>query len=94
MTREEITKTMDELADYIRMENEISVQIENLKTALRDHMDAEGLTELLSDHGSKCYYKPVVSSRFNSSLFRKDGHEDLYKAYCVESTSKPFRFFA
>ena len=94
MTREEINKLMQELAEYSKLEQEISVQIETIKDSLKREMESEGLTELLSDQGHKCYYKPTVSSRVDSTAFKKAGYKELYDSFCKPCETRPFRFYA
>ena len=48
--------------------------------------------EVLFGNEHKATYKAVVSNRFDSKAFKKDGYEDLYKAYQKPSTSMRFTF--
>lgn len=94
MTREEINKAMQELAEYSRLEQEITAQIETLKDSLKRAMEADGVTELLSDQGHKCYWKEQVQNRFSKTEFEKAGYGELYRQFTFPSTVKCFRFYA
>ena len=65
-----INETMKELAQYIRMQEEISETIEGLKDQIKAYMTENGLETLASDE-HKATYKAVSSSRIDTTAFKK-----------------------
>ena len=65
-----INETMKELAQYLRMQDEISETIEGLKDQIKAYMKENGLETLASDE-HKATYKAVSSSRIDTTAFRK-----------------------
>lgn len=88
MSINEIAATVHELRELLRMEEELSTQIETLKDRLKSHMTAEG-TDTLSGTDYKITWKDVESSRFDSTAFKK-AHADLYSAFTTKTVSKRF----
>ena len=65
-----IHETMKELAQYIRMQDEISQTIEGLKDQIKAYMQQNKLETLASDE-HKATYKTVTSSRIDTTAFKK-----------------------
>lgn len=66
-----IDSTMKELAEYIRMGEEIADNIDALKDELKRHMRETGVDSLTgTEH--KASYKVVVSSRIDTTALKKD----------------------
>ncbi len=90
----EINATLKELAEYTRMQEELEAQIDSLKDEIKAYMTDENLTELLGESGEKVYWGKVVSSRFDSTAFKKSEWAELYKEYSKTVETRPFKFYA
>lgn len=88
MSINEITATVHELRELLRMEEELNAQIEALKDTLKSHMAREG-TDTLSGTDYKVTWKEVESTRFDTTAFKK-AHLDLHAAFSVTTVSKRF----
>ena len=66
-----INETMKELAQYIRMQEEISETIEGLKDQIKAYMTENGLETLTSDE-HKATYKAVSSSRIDTTALKRE----------------------
>ena len=66
-----IQETMKELAQYLRMQEEISETVEGLKDQIKAYMQENGLDTLASDE-HKATYKTVSSLRIDTTAFKKD----------------------
>ena len=94
MKKEEINKTMKELAEYTRLAEELEAQMDQLKDKIKAYMTEENLTELLGDSGEKVYWSTVVSNRFDSTAFKKSEWSELYSEFTRKVETRPFKFFA
>ena len=66
-----IDSTMKELAEYIRMGEEIAANIDALKDALKQYMRETGVDSLTgTEH--KATYKAVTSSRIDTTALKKE----------------------
>lgn len=65
-----IDNTMKELAEYIRMGEEIAANIDALKDALKQYMRETGVDSLTGTE-YKASYKAVVSSRIDTTALKK-----------------------
>ena len=65
-----IHETMKELAQYLRMQEEIAETVEGLKDTIKNYMKENGLETLSSDE-HKATYKAVSSSRIDTTAFKK-----------------------
>ena len=65
-----INETMKELAQYLRMQEEITETVEGLKDQIKAYMQENGLETLASDE-HKATYKTVSSSRIDTTAFKK-----------------------
>ena len=90
----EINATLKELAEYTRMQEELTAQIDSLKDELKAYMKDENLDELLGENGEHAVWRPVISNRFDSAAFKKSEWAELYKEYTKPSETRPFKFFA
>ena len=93
-TLAEINATLRELAEYTRMQDELTAQIDGLKDEIKSYMTDEDLTELLGENGEKVYWGKVVSNRFDSTAFKKSEWAELYKEYSRTVETRPFKFYA
>lgn len=93
-TLAEINKTMKELAEYTAMMTELESQIETMKDQIKEYMREEEIEELLGENGEHVVWKKVLSSRFDSTAFKKSEWGELYKEFTKPSETRPFKFFA
>lgn len=85
-----IQETMKELAQYIRMQDEISQTIEGLKDKIKDYMQQNRLETLASDE-HKATYKTVTSSRIDTTAFKK-AFPSMAEQFTKTTTSTRFTF--
>lgn len=65
-----INEVMKELAQYIRMQEEISATVEGLKDEIKTYMKQNNLETLSSDE-HKATFKAVTSSRIDTTALKK-----------------------
>ena len=85
-----IKDVMKELAQYLRMQEEISETIEGLKDQIKAYMTENGLETLASDE-HKATYKAVSSSRIDTTAFKK-AFPSLAEQFTRTTTSTRFTF--
>lgn len=85
-----IDSIMKELAEYTRMNEEISAHIEGLKDTLKQIMMESG-KDTLTGAEHKASYKEVTSSRIDTTALKKE-LPDVAAAYTKTSTSRRFTF--
>lgn len=85
-----INETMKELAQYLRMQDEISQTIEGLKDQIKAYMQENGLETLASDE-HKATYKAVSSSRIDTTAFKK-AFPSMAEQFTKTTTSTRFTF--
>ncbi|MEG0892170.1 MAG: hypothetical protein RR998_02340 [Oscillospiraceae bacterium] len=85
-----VNETMKELAEYIRLGEEVAANIEALKDTLKTYMHETG-TELLTGTEHKATYKAVISSRIDTTALKKE-HPDIATAYTRTTETKRFTF--
>ena len=85
-----IDNTMKELAEYIRMGEEIAANIDALKDQIKQYMNDNQL-ETLTGAEHKASYKAVVSSRIDTTALKKDAPEIAAK-YTRTTESRRFTF--
>lgn len=85
-----INETLQALAEYNRMKEELDAEIETLKDALKTYM-AENNTDTISGTEHRATWKTVKSNRFDSAALKADAPE-LYAAYVKTSETKRFMF--
>ena len=66
-----INETMKELAQYLRMQEEIAETVEGLKDTIKNYMKENGLETLASDE-HKATYKAVSSSRIDTTALKRE----------------------
>ena len=81
---------MKELAQYIRMQEDISETIEGLKDQIKAYMQENGLETLASDE-HKATYKTVTSSRIDTTAFKK-AFPSMAEQFTKTTTSTRFTF--
>lgn len=85
-----IHETMKELAQYIRMQEEISETVEGLKDQIKAYMKENSLETLASDE-HKATYKTVTSSRIDTTAFKK-AFPSIAEQFTKTTTSSRFTF--
>ena len=85
-----IHETMKELAQYLRMQEEIAETVEGLKDTIKNYMQENGLETLASDE-HKATYKAVSSSRIDTTAFKK-AFPSMAEQFTKTSTAKRFTF--
>lgn len=66
-----VNEIMKELAQYIRMQEEIAATIDGLKDQVKQYMKENGIdTVTAAEH--KAAYKPVTSSRIDTAKLKKE----------------------
>ena len=85
-----IHETMKELAQYLRMQEEITETVEGLKDQIKVYMKENGLETLASDE-HKATYKAVSSSRIDTTAFKK-AFPSMAAQFTKTTTSTRFTF--
>lgn len=85
-----IKDVMKELAQYIRMQEEIAETVEGLKDTIKNYMQENGLETLASDE-HKATYKTVSSSRIDTIAFKK-AFPSMAEQFTKTTTSTRFTF--
>lgn len=85
-----INETLQAMAEYTRMKEEIDAEIESLKDALKAYMAEHG-TDTVTGTEHKATWKTVKSNRFDSAGLKKDAPE-LYAAYVTTTETMRFNF--
>ena len=85
-----INEIMRELAQYIRMQEEISETVEGLKDQIKAYMKENSLETLASDE-HKATYKTVTSNRIDTTAFRK-AFPSMAEQFTRTTTSTRFTF--
>lgn len=85
-----INQIMSELAQYIRMQEEAAAMVESLKDQLKAQMQAAGVDTLAGDE-HKATYKPVTSSRVDTTALKRDLPE-IAAQYTKTTTARRFTF--
>lgn len=85
-----INETMKELAQYLRMQEEITETIEGLKDQIKAYMNENGLETLASDE-HKATYKTVSSSRIDTTALKRE-NPAIAEQFTKTTTSQRFTF--
>ena len=85
-----INATMKELAEYIRLGEEVAANVEGLKDTLKAYMQARN-TDTLTGSEHKASYKAVESSRIDTTAL-KQAMPDIVAQYTRTAASKRFIF--
>ena len=86
----DINAIMKELAQYMRMAEEIAATVEGLKDQIKEHMTAAGL-EILAGAEHKATFKTVSSSRIDTAALKKNAPE-IAAQYTRTTEIKRFTF--
>ena len=85
-----IDEIMRNLAEYTRLQEETSAIIDGLKDELKNIMQAQN-TDVLQGTEHKACYKPVSSSRIDTTALKKELPEIAAK-YTRETVTRRFTF--
>lgn len=85
-----INDTMRKLAQYMRMQEEISETIEGLKDDLKQIMQQQNVDTLIGDE-HKATFKAVTSSRIDTTAFKK-AFPSMAEQFTKTSITKRFTF--
>ena len=85
-----IKDVMKELAQYLRMQEEIAETVEGLKDQIKAYMQQNQLETLTSDE-HKATYKTVSSSRIDTTAFKK-AFPSMAEQFTKTTTSQRFTF--
>lgn len=85
-----ITETMRNLAEYIRLQEELSATIDALKDEIKAYMQEAG-TDTITTTEHKATWKMVTSSRVDTTAMKK-AMPDIVALYTKTSESKRFTF--
>lgn len=88
MSINELSAKVNELRELRRMAEEISGEIETIQDAIKAHMTAAGV-EILNGTDYKITWKPVTSSRFDTTAFKRENPE-LSARYTKTTTTRRF----
>lgn len=88
MSRTELTSKVRELKELQQMQDEIQDEITAIQDELKAEMTAQGTDEMTVDV-FKIRWKAVVSSRFDTTAFKKT-HADLYDQYAKPTETRRF----
>lgn len=86
MTQNEIARTLTDLQELRRMQEELTAEIEALTDTIKSYM---GEQETLVAGGYKVTYKPVTSTRIDTTALKKD-LPDIAARYSKTSTVRRF----
>ena len=85
-----IDNIMQELAKYLRMNEELITIIDGLKDQLKEYMNDNNL-DTIQGIEHKATYKAVTSSRVDTTALKKD-LPNIAEKYTKETTTKRFTF--
>lgn len=86
MSHNEIVATVTELQELKRMREELDAEMDTLTDKIKAHM---GETVELTAGAFKITWKPVTSSRFDSTAFKKD-FPDVAAEYTRQTVARRF----
>lgn len=85
-----INEVMRELAEYTRIQEETTAIIDGLKDTIKNYMQENGL-DTLSGNEHKATYKPVTTTRIDTTAFKK-AFPILAEQFTKTTTSTRFTF--
>ena len=88
MSTHDILTKLHDLAELRRMVDDINAEIEALQDAIKAHME-EAETDTLSAGQYKVTWKPVTSTRIDTTALRKDLPE-VWQEYGKTTTTRRF----
>ena len=88
MATNEIISKLNELSELRRMANELNAEIEAIQDAIKAHM-TEADTDTITAGAFKVTWKPVTSTRIDTTALRKDLPE-IWQEYGKTTTTRRF----
>ena len=88
MATNEIIRKLNELSELRRMADELNAEIEAIQDEIKAHMTAEE-TDTLTAGAFKVTWKPVTSTRIDTTALRKDLPE-IWQEYGKTTTTRRF----
>lgn len=85
-----IDSIMKELAEYIRMGEQIAATVDGLKDTIKKYME-ENQLETLTGSEHKAIYKTVTSSRIDATALKRNA-PDIAEKYTKTTETKRFTF--
>ena len=83
-----INEVIKEIKEYQAMQDELKRQIEALKAEAVEYLESHEIDEYMCDEG-KVTYREFISSRFDSTSFKKD-FADVYAEYTRKTSNMRF----
>ena len=87
-TMKDMASIIKEIKEFEDMKKALTKEVDKLKAACIEFMEAEGIDEIVTDEG-KVTYREVVSKRFDSTSFKKE-YLKLYEEYLKLTTNMRF----
>lgn len=88
MATNEIISKLNELSELRRMADELNAKIEAIQDAIKAHM-TEADTDTITAGAFKVTWKPVTSTRIDTTALRKDLPE-IWQEYGKTTTTRRF----
>lgn len=88
MSINELSAKVSELRELRRMADELSAEIEAIQDAIKNHMSAANV-DTVTGTDYKITWKPVTTSRFDSTAFKRENPE-LSARYTKNTTTRRF----
>ena len=88
MATNEIISKLNELSELRRMADELNAEIEAIQDAIKAHM-TEAETDTITAGAFKVTWKPVTSTRIDTTALRKDLPE-IWQEYGKTTTTRRF----
>ncbi len=88
MSTNQIIATLTELQELKRMQEELAAEIEALQDQVKEHMTATGI-DTLAAGVFKVSYKAVISTRFDSTAFKK-AMPEVAEQYMKQTITRRF----
>ena len=88
MATKEIINKLNELAELRKMAEELNAEIEAIQDAIKEHM-TEADTDTITAGAFKVTWKPITSTRIDTTALRKDLPE-IWQEYGKTSTTRRF----
>lgn len=88
MSSIEIISKIEALKEWEALAQEAAAEIDSLKDCIKKEMDMRNVEELPAGQ-YMARFTTVLSNRFDTTAFKKE-HNEMYKQYTKQSTSRRF----
>ena len=88
MSINEMDSKVKELRELLRMQEELTAEIENIRDAIKGQMDAQGV-DTLAGTDWKATWKPITSTRIDTGALKK-ALPDVAARFTKTSTIRRF----